>query len=370
MGGESLPVVVIGLGSFGRLTLQALSQIDTVRVVGVSDRNPAAAEQAGKQFAVPAYTDNRSLLAETRPRAAYIATPPMAAVDLIAACAERGIHIWKETPLGRNLDEAAALVALTDQAGLKFAVGTQWRFAAGYRRARQLCGRLGQIFLARCHYLFNWGANLNWRGDKASAGGGALLELGYHSIDILLWLLGFPDAVYGAGVTGKGAEQPARADQPQAIYDTEDTAAAILRYSWGATATAVTTRSSGPVSEELHLHGRGGSLSASCESCLLRDPDGNTLDHIADEPAPLTVFRRQAEAFARAVSTDAKHYECSGHENLLTQAVIEAIYLSDRTSQPENPLRLLTTAGYSVSQCLAYRPPAETDVGVEPLGGE
>ena len=57
----------------------------------------------------------------------------------------------------------------------------------------------------------------------------------------------------------------------------------------------------GAVSEELNLHGRGGSLSANTESCLLRDPDGNVLDRTRDESGPLDVFLCQAEAFAAAI---------------------------------------------------------------------
>ena len=153
-----------------------------------------------------------------------------------------------------------------DKAGLKLAVGTQQRFTTGYRRAWQLRANLGEIFLARAHYLFNWGRNLGWRGDKASAGGGALMELGYHAIDLLVWILGLPEEVYGVSSMGNRPSVPAAEEEAQPIYDTDDTAAVIMRYASGSMATVVTTRSSGPVSEELCLHGRGGSLRADGET--------------------------------------------------------------------------------------------------------
>ena len=356
MESEPLPVAVIGVGGVGGLTLQGLRGSPLVKVVGLADKDPAVAERVGRETGVPAYSDNRRLLAETQPRAVYLAVPPMAAPELLAACAERGIHVWKELPLARNLDEGVGIVRRAEQAGVKLAVGTQRRFACGYRRARELRRRLGKVFLARAHYLFNWGSVLGWRGDKASSGGGALLELGYHPIDLLVWMLGLPEEVYGisAGVTRPEKPEPTQPALP--IYDTDDTAAAVLRYADGAMATVVTTRSSGPVGEELSLHGRGGSLTANGESCLLRDPDGNVLDRIADDAPPAAVFRNQVEAFASAVISDAKTYECSGRENLLDLAVIEAVYLSDRTSQPENPGRLLSTRGLSVEDCLVHCP--------------
>jgi predicted dehydrogenase len=354
MPNDVLPVAVIGVGGFGQQTLQALRQVATVRIVGVSDRDATVAAKAGQEAGVPYYSDNRSLLAEARPQAVFLAVPPAAAAELLVACAERGIHVWKELPLARNLAEGVAMVQRMDAAGLRLAVGTQRRFTPGYQRARDLCSAVEPVFLARAHYLFNWGPNLSWRADKASAGGGALLELGYHPIDLLVWLLGLPEEVYGASAGGGRGGLRIEGEKLCPVYDTDDTAAAIFRYARGSMATVVTTRASGPVSESLCLHGRGGSLIATAESCLLRDPDGKVLDHLEQAAPPTEVFRRQAEAFVRAVTTKSRFYECSGRENLLNLSVIESIYLSDRTSQPEHPLRLLKTHGLSVEECLKY----------------
>lgn len=357
MADERLPVVVIGVGGFGAGMLSALAGSDLVTVVGVSDRDARVVERVSTEMGIPGYADNRSLLAETRPAAAFLCVPPMPAEELISACADRGIHVWKDLPLARSLDEGVAMVRRMEEADLKFSVGTQRRFAIGYRRAHGSRRRLGQIFLARAHYLFNWGSELGWRGDRASAGGGALLELGYHAIDLLVWLLGMPDEVYGISAVGNRPQQDDDGDAARPMYDTDDTAAAIMRYVGGPMASVVMTRSSGPVSEELCLHGRGGSLRANGETCALRDPDGNLLGHVEDEPAPVSVFRRQAEAFVTAVLHNAKTYECSGRENLLTLAVIEAIYLSDRTGQSEEPHRLLESHGLTVDGCLSLSPP-------------
>jgi len=365
-----LPVAVIGVGGFGRWTFEALQQSRLVEVVGVSDRDAASAERAGLAAGVPSYLDNRSLLAETRPQAVYLAVPSPAAPDLIDLCADRGVHVWKELPLARGLSEGVAMVRRMERAGLKLAVGTQRRFAAGYRRARALRERLGRVFLARAHYLFNWGPHLGWRGDRASSGGGALLELAYHPIDLVLWMLGFPEEVYGLSAVGQPPGAPSDEARPEAIHDTDDTAAAILRYRGGCMASLVTTRRSGPVSEELSLHGLNGSLTATLESCLLRDPDGSALDQMSEDGSPQAVFVRQAESFARAVSSGSKSYECSGRENLLSQAVIEAIYLSDRTCQPESPGRLLGTHGLKIADCLMHRPAEEAGPAEPPGRGE
>ena len=297
MSDERLPVAVIGVGGVGEVTFRALLQSDMVEVVGISDRDGRVADALGAECGVAAYSDNRSLLAEARPRAVYLAAPPMAAPELVCACVDRGIHVWKEAPLARNLDEAAAMIARAEKANVKLAVGTHRRFLRPYVRAGELLGQLGDIFLARAHYLFNWGPKLNWRGDKASSGGGALLELGYHPIDLLVGLLGFPDEVYGA-VAGPRGIAAADTDEPTPAYDTEDTSAAILQYADGLIATVVASRRSGPVSEELSIHGRGGSLTADGEKSLLRDPDGNVLELVASTLAgyPQEYMRKESGA--------------------------------------------------------------------------
>jgi len=353
---DTLPVAVIGVGGFGRPTLEALRASELVHVVALGDHNRRVAESAGQEFGVRAFDDNRQLILETKPRAVYLAVPPPAAPELIAICADQGIHVWKELPLARNLAEAVAMVRRMSTAGLKFSVGTQWRFRTSYRRAVEVRPRLGQIFLARAHYLFNWGSALGWRGDKGSAGGGALLELGYHAVDLLTWLLGLPEEIFCRCAGGNRPRAAGNRDERVPPHDTDDTAATMLQYADECIASIVTTRSSGPVSEALSLHGRDGSLEAGSQQCVLRDPDGNVLNQVTDESPPRELFHRQAEAFARAVATEAGKYPCSAWENLLNMAVIEAMYLSDRTCQPENPGRLLQTHAITLEQCLAHRP--------------
>lgn len=353
---------MIGLGPFARRMLEALADCPSVYIVGVADRHAQQAERAGREIDVPYYSDNRQMLLSTKPSLLFLATPPMPAVEIMETCATLGIHVWKAAPLGRNLGEAAAMARRFAAAGLKLAVGTQRRFAETYRHAYDLRTRTGQAFLARAQYFFNWGSDLQWRADALQAGGGALLELGYHPIDLLVWLLGLPEEVYGltnCSHNQPSAEELTDSSQLRAPHNTDDTASALLRYKYDAMATLCVSRMSGPLSELLTVRGRDGSLVASGEACTLRNPDGDVLDHMRDDSNQQDVFRRQVESFINAVINNADYYECSALENLMTHAVIEAIYLSSQTGRPESPLDQLEVHGLHPSDCLKYVPPTK-----------
>lgn len=355
-----LKVALIGLGSFGLRMAEALADLDGAALVGVADRNPQRTAETATRLGTRAFEDNRQLLMATRPDALFLATPPMAAPDLLKACLDLGIHVWKEAPLARSLEEAAAFARRFDAAGLKLAVGTQRRVWPTYRRCRELLPQIGEVFLARSHYLFDWGSELRWRADRKSAGGGAMLELGYHLVDLLTWTLGLPEQVFAATVINDPFEDHLDNDptgrEPQPQHDTDDSATAVLRYKSDAMVNVTTSRVTGPASEQLSLHGRNGSITADPEHCILRRTDGTVLDHLAESLQPIEPFLRQAQAFLAAVRDDAKRYPCSARENLLTHAVIEAIYLSAHTGQPESPLDSLHTHGLDPAACLALTP--------------
>ena len=366
MPAERFRVALIGAGGFGRNMLRALCDCPLVELVGVSDLDASAASSASAEAGCPVYIDHRRLLVETRPAGAFLTVPPAPSAELVRLASHCGSHVWKESPLARNLHEAVSLCRLTESAGRRFVIGTQRRFMGGYRRGKELLGRLGKVYLVQAHYLFNLGAVLGWRGDKA-AGGGALINLGYHVFDLVVWLMGLPETVYAVagtrqplgGSQGRPAGSPAGVDQP--VYDTEDTVSVAFRYTDKAAAVITVSRCFDPVSEGLLVYGEGGSLSVGPDRCLLRDRDGAAIETFQADERPAAVFAREVEAFVRASAGSVSGYPCSGWENLLTMAAIEAAYLSDRTHQPESPAALLAGHEVAARDCLRFAPVDEAN---------
>jgi predicted dehydrogenase len=347
---ETTPVAVIGLGAFGRQMAEALADLPDADLVGVADRDAQRADDLAEKLGVPAWADNRQMLLSTRPEAVFLATPPMPAGDLLEFCASHGMAVWKEAPLARNLAEAVAIHRRFTRAKLPLLVGVQRRFADAYRRTGELKHRIGNVFLVRAHYLFDWTGPLGWRSDLQSAGGGALLELGCHLVDLLLGLFGLPEEVYALthrcdAVTGERTLPP---------HDTDDTACMMLRHAGEAVATAQVSRITGPVSEGLDLHGCGGSIHADADTCTLREASGDVREHVRECNAPADLFRRQAENALRVVREAPDRYPASAGQAVLAHAVLDAAYLSSQTLTPESPLRQLQLHSLRPEDCLRH----------------
>lgn len=343
-------IAIIGLGSAGRRAVDALKQSESVRLIATADRDPDAID-AAITFDIPTFTDHRQLLMQTRPDIVYVTLPPGPAAELIEICAQHSIHVIKDPPLARSLGEAVGLLRLTEQAGVNFAIAAPRRFMQSYRRAFDARASLGALQLVRAHYLFNWGPLTGWRADWVSAGGGALLELGYPLIDLLTWMVGLPEDVFGSSAVNSQVDLYDPEAQPAHPSTTDDTAAAVMRSAGGAMASLVVSRVSGPLSEELSLHGRDGTLTISPQRFLLRDPDGGVLDQTDCLDDPADCIRELVDAFAAGLVGKTNIYPCSARENLLTMAVLEALYLSDKTATAENPRSLLQAAGFTPEDC-------------------
>ncbi len=359
---SAIPVAVIGLGRVGEQLLEAIGRSPSVEVVAVADLDRSRATAVADRLGVQAFTDSRSLLSQVRPVAAFVATPPATSVDLILECASRGIHVWKEAPLARSLGEATSLVRAMDQHGARFMLATPRRLMASYRYAYMHREALHGVHLAQAEYRFNWGPVIGWRGDRHLAGGGALLELGWCMIDLLIWMLGMPEEVFAVNMVAPHHARPITLENTtHPPIDTDDYCAAVMRLASGTMANMTLSRTTGPVHESISLFGRAGSSIATSEHVRRCDNDGNILDLHTALAGPLDGCAQQVEAFAHAIASGSNMTEYSARAGLLTMAVIDAMYLSGRTGQAESPTELLKTAGLTVQDCQPWLIPAEDE---------
>ena len=165
------------------------------RLLAVHDVDPAAF--AGLPDCAARYDRLVDMLAHPGVGAVYVATPNHLHEAVTAACARAGKHVLCEKPMAPTRAAAARMVEACRHAGVVYATAFDQRFHAAHRTLRRLVrdGALGTVTQARIHYACwvgaDWAAD-NWRIDPARAGGGAVIDLAPHGLDLLSHILEEP----------------------------------------------------------------------------------------------------------------------------------------------------------------------------------
>jgi predicted dehydrogenase len=185
-----------GRGDYGHGLDVALLEQPRVNVVAVADEDAKGRAAAAKRLGVErAYEDYRAMLDREKPQLVVIGPRWVDAhKEMILECAARGIHMFCEKPMARDVAECDAIVAACERSHVKLAMAFQTRYGPRYERAKELitAGAIGEVL------------EIRGRGKEDHRGGGEdLLVLGPHVMDVYRDLLGEPAWCYGR-VTEKG----------------------------------------------------------------------------------------------------------------------------------------------------------------------
>ncbi len=173
------------------------------RIAALCDRDPAALVRVGALAPEAArYEELRSLLADPTVDAVYVATPNSSHAPVVRAAAAAGRPVLCEKPMAPTALAAEEMVEACAAEGVLYATAFDQRFHAAHRRLRALVadGALGTVTCVRIHYACwtprDWQpaeyAHDNWRVDPARAGGGAMIDLAPHGLDLVQMLLDEP----------------------------------------------------------------------------------------------------------------------------------------------------------------------------------
>lgn len=203
--GARLGVAVAGFGWMGRVHTQAYLRVRhhfpelalTPRLVAVAEAVPGRAEEAAAQYGFATTSpDWQDLALDPTVSAVSITAPNFLHREIGSTLAAAGKHIWIEKPVGLSADDARAVEAAVEAAGVQAAVGFNYRNAPAVQLAKQLIaqGDLGTITHSRFRLLSDYAAHpdgaLSWRFERERGGNGALGDLASHGVDLAWYLLG------------------------------------------------------------------------------------------------------------------------------------------------------------------------------------
>jgi len=202
-------VGIIGLGRMGMLHLMSCRKIDGVSVVAAADSSKRALKKAETLGVKKLYTDYHELLGKhSELDAVVLSLPNFMHFESIRLALEAGLNVFTEKPMATTVDECKEIARLVDRAGRKFMVGHCMRFLPAVEHMRKKIeeGSIGKLEVATIEEIINGpfahprnpSPVSDWWFDPKKSGGGALLDVGYHMIDLYRFLAGNAKVVFAA----------------------------------------------------------------------------------------------------------------------------------------------------------------------------
>jgi predicted dehydrogenase len=184
----------VGVGWIGRHRLQSILESGAVEVAAVADFDTAAASEIAGQISGAVVAPSLDALLELQLDGLVIATPTALHAEQAIAALEKDTAVFCQKPLGRSAGETARVIRAARLANRLLAVDLSYRFVRGVQKIKQMisAGEIGPIYVADLVFHNAYGPDKAWYYDRACSGGGCLIDLGIHLIDLALWMLDFP----------------------------------------------------------------------------------------------------------------------------------------------------------------------------------
>ena len=246
---QKIKVAVIGCGGISQVHLGGYQKIPDVEIYALCDINEEQLKKRGEEYGVTRlYTDVNTMLAELPELdAVSVCSWNSAHAPCTIAALKAGKHVLCEKPMALNAKEAEEMLRVAKENNKLLMIGFVRRFGNDCAILQDLIGdgQFGELYYAKATYLRRRGSPGGWFGDKSRSGGGPLIDLGVHVIDLTRYLMGNhkPVSVYGATfkklgdrkeIKDQAGYQSVSADGKNDIFDVEDAVTALIRFDNGA----------------------------------------------------------------------------------------------------------------------------------------
>lgn len=347
---------IVGLGKVAHLHAQALANLPNSDFRAVRSRSLSKAQIFADQYKVNAYENIKQMVSEEQLDLVIICTPHPNHLEPTIEAMRAGAHVLVEKPLASTLEDCDAMIEVSRETGRKLGVISQRRFYEPVKRVKEAieAGKIGTPVLGTINMLGwrdeNYYRSDPWRGLWKEEGGGVLVNQAPHQLDVLLWLMGDIEELYG---TWANLNHP--------YIEVEDTALAVIKFKNGALGNVIVSNSQKPgIFGKIQIHGssgasvgvqpEGGSMFVAGMSSIAEPPvndlwtvpgEEELLDKWVKEDSAFfnsidaTVYyiERQIEDFLVAIEEDQEPL-VNGEDGRKTVELFTAIYRSKRDNKP------------------------------------
>ncbi|MGI4790871.1 MAG: Gfo/Idh/MocA family protein [Janthinobacterium lividum] len=348
---KPIGIGIIGTGAVAQArhlpAFQKLQDEGKVRLVALCDVNPEKLQPLSEQFGIlHTFTDYRQMLALDTIDAVAVCTPNYLHKQPVLDAFAAGKHVLCEKPLAINAVEGAEMVATGQAAGRQFQVGYNLRFGPGAQAVRRFVddGRLGEIYHARALALRRRGipSHGNFT-NKAKQGGGPLIDIGAHVLDLTLWLMDFPKPVSVSGQTQvkfghREGVIGLRGQWDTKNFTVEDFAAGFIRFENGATLVLESSFAANIAQDQFQttlMGTEGGAfvdMANEANTRLFREESGTLTDTAPVFLPQVHTHEVEIRAFVQAL-TDDTPVLVPGEQALTVTRILDALYQSAETGR-------------------------------------
>ena len=346
----NVKVGIVGCGGIALAQhIPSLISMDNVEVVAVCDILPERAEKVGeKSSAKHIFTDYNDLIAFKEVDMIDICTPNYLHAPIAIKAMEAGKHVFCEKPDAISLEEAIQMKEVSERTGKHLMVVRNNRFGTHSQFIKKYIteGKCGDIYAGRCGWIRRRGipGKGGWFTTAKLSGGGPLIDLGVHMIDLAMWFMGNPVPVTVSGSTYNkfAGESSTESDSENAkfgdavesgTFDVEDLAIGMIRFDNGACLHLEFSWASNIESECNFIELRGSKAGIKWhngKSIIYTEESGALVDISPSLPAGISSHHKNLEHFISDVIIDGKQPIFEPIQGVNMVKILTALYESAR----------------------------------------
>ncbi|SDR14542.1 Gfo/Idh/MocA family protein [Natronobacterium texcoconense] len=344
---DPIRIGIVGLGNIGHHHADRLiEQGDGVALAGGMDIAPEARESFADAYGVPVYDDHRDLYETVD--AVVITTPNRFHEEYAVTALEADLHVLLEKPLAHSLESARRIEAAAEDADGFCMIGLDKRFLNAVRLVKNRIdrGEFGEVTHVEANYVRRRGVpgRGSWFTRREVSGGGALIDLGVHAIDLSMYLLGYPEPREVSGVTRSefGSREDYAYlemwgdDQGADAFDVDDSASAFVRCDGDRTISLeVAWATNRPSTHEFVVRGTEAAarFDLLTNELTIHSASSDGPNHMIDTDVETEQNDSHADeqaAFVEAIATGTAA-GCDVDEAMTVQRIVDGIYRSSET---------------------------------------
>ncbi len=348
---NKLKVAIIGVGGISKQHINSYLGNPDVELYAFCDINEKVLYAKGEQYGITRlYNDEATMLRELPEiDAVSVCTWNSAHAPCTIMALEAGKHVLCEKPMATNAEDAKKMLETARRVGKKLMVGFVRRFGKDTKVIKDFMeeGSIGELYYAKASYLRRNGCPGGWFGDKSRSGGGPLIDLGVHVIDLVRYLMGNPKPV---SVTGRAfkklGNRPDIKDtvayksvsrSGSDVFDVEDLATAFVRFDNGAVLTIDTSFSLNLKRDitKIELFGTKGGIYLDGDVELYTDIGGylsNVTLNMKTAYEMKDIFQNEINYFVDAILNDTDTYAIA-EDGIMLMKMLDAIYKSSELGE-------------------------------------